>query len=89
MDNKPEFPIELLDGCILHTDRLKADFNRIFGAKFIPNGATISVDIGTVSYGYDELEAKKNQALLNCAVSIHNDMNKRSNRPEQGIYSPD
>lgn len=98
MTNKPELPLELLNGSIAHIEGLKAKTALLFGKKNLLSDAIISMDLCGHSYDYSELivmrdriiEAKqkmdgleaKRQAVLNMAVCNHNLMNGKSNRPK-------
>lgn len=100
MTNKPELPLELLNGSIAHIEGLKAKTELLLGEKNLLSDAIISMDLCGHSYDYSELlvmrdriiEAKqkmdgleaKRQAMLNMAVCSHNFMNEKANRPEQG-----
>lgn len=86
MTNKPELPLELLNGSIAHIEGLKAKTALLFGKKNLLSDAIISMDLCGHSYDYSELLVMRN-SLLNTAGNVTSTTGKAWEGPEDAIQS--
>lgn len=69
MNNKPQLPIEFLNGSIEHIENMVSESERVLGKKNILANAIISMDIGGHSYDYTEL-VNMQRDLLNDSMHM-------------------
>lgn len=86
MTDKPELPLELLNGSIAHIEGLKAKTALLLGKKNLLSDAIITMDLCGHSYDYSELIVMRN-SLLNTAGNVTNTIGKAWERPEDAIQS--
>ena len=86
MTNKPELPLELLNGSIAHIEGLKAKTELLLGKKNLLSDAIITMDLCGHSYDYSELLVMRN-SLLNTAVNVTTTTSKAWESPEDAIQS--
>lgn len=86
MTDKPELPLELLNGSIAHIEGLKAKTALLFGKKNLLSDAIISMDLCGHSYDYSELIVMRN-SLLNTAGYLTSTTGKAWEGPEDAIQS--
>lgn len=84
--NKPELPLELLNGSIAHIEGLKAKTELLLGKKNLLSDAIITMDLCGHSYDYSELVVMRN-SLLNTAGNVTNTIGKAWEGPEDAIQS--
>lgn len=86
MTNKPELPLELLNGSIAHIEGLKAKTELLLGKKNLLSDAIITMDLCGHSYDYSELLVMRN-SLLNTAGYLTSTTGKAWEGPEDAIQS--
>lgn len=86
MANKPELPLELLNGSIAHIEGLKAKTELLLGKKNLLSDAIITMDLCGHSYDYSELVVMRN-GILNASVNVTSTTGKAWESPEDAIQS--
>lgn len=86
MTEKPELPLELLNGSIAHIEGLTFKTELLFGKKNLLADAIITMDLCGHSYDYSELLVMRD-GLLNTSVNVTSTASKAWESPEDAIQS--
>lgn len=85
--NKPELPLEFLNGAIDHIEHLSNETKRILGAKNPIADAVISMDLAGHSYDYSELIVMRDSLLNKTFTTTANTEDPAWNSPKDAIQS--